>query len=71
MKNSKSILALLILLISSTMVYSQNFSRLVREKGLVMHRIPDSDKHSQPESWIFTPEIPISFTCGLPPNQIH
>ena len=39
MKNSKSILALLVLLVSSTMVYSQNFSRLVREKGLVMQRI--------------------------------
>ena len=42
MKNSKSILALLVLLVSSTMVYSQNFSRLAREKGLVMHRVPDS-----------------------------
>lgn len=42
MKNSKSILTLLILLISSTMVYSQNFSRLKREEGLVMYRVPDS-----------------------------
>lgn len=42
MKNSKFIFALLILLVSSTMVYSQNYSRLVREKGLVMYRVPAS-----------------------------
>lgn len=39
MKNSKFTLALLVLLISSTMAFSQNYSRLVREKGLVMQRV--------------------------------
>lgn len=39
MKNLKFTLVLLILLVSSTIAYSQNYSRLVREKGLVMQRI--------------------------------
>jgi len=42
MKNSKSTLSLLILLVSSTIAYTQNYSRLKREEGLVMQRVPES-----------------------------